>query len=411
MTYPQTTRTTATRTGERMSYDRAAAHAILDEAYDCAVGYVVGGEPLVLPTLHVRVGDTVYLHGSSGARLGLTARGEGVRICLTVTLLDGLVYARSQFHHSANYRSVIAHGTATVVTDEAEKAAAMTALVDRVGAGRSTDSRPPSRREMAQTVVLALPLTEVSVRARSGGVADAPEDLHLPHWAGVVPMRRVAGPPEPDAGVTAPLPSYLAASDSPWHTAPTLCGRHVLLEQLALSHVDGLLTALDHEEVWQHLPIARPRDREAMAGLVTSALRAQHLGERVAWAQRDAVTGEVIGMTCYHDVDDERRTLGIGHTILGRGSWRTGVNTEAKLLLLERAFDVLKAERVFWYTDVRNERSQRAIARLGAGRDGVIRRHRPRLDGSWRDSVLFAMTPDEWPAAAAGLRERLLAHA
>ena len=101
------------------------------------------------------------------------------------------------------------------------------------------------------------------------------------------------------------------------------------------------------------------------------------------------------------------RALGIGHTILGRPWWRTGVNTEAKLLLLERAFDVLGAERVFWHTDIRNERSQRAIARLGASRDGVIRRHRKRPDGTWRDSVLFAMTADEWPAAAARLRERL----
>jgi RimJ/RimL family protein N-acetyltransferase len=148
-----------------------------------------------------------------------------------------------------------------------------------------------------------------------------------------------------------------------------------------------------------------------MAAVVATAMRAQYLGERVAWAQRDAATGTVIGMTCYHDVDEERRALGIGHTILGRPWWRTGVNTEAKLLLLERAFDVLGAERVFWYTDIRNERSQRAIARLGASRDGVLRRHRPRLDGTWRDSVLYAMTADEWPQAARRLRDRLLAPA
>ena len=143
--------------------------------------------------------------------------------------------------------------------------------------------------------------------------------------------------------------------------------------------------------------------------MVTTAARQQWLGQRVTWAQCDPVTGEVIGMTSYHDVDEEARALGIGHTIVGRRWWRTGVNTEAKLLLLERAFEVLGAERVFWYTDVRNERSQRAIARLGASRDGVIRRHRLRPDGTWRDSVLFAMTADEWPEKADALRRKLTA--
>ena len=144
-----------------------------------------------------------------------------------------------------------------------------------------------------------------------------------------------------------------------------------------------------------------------MAQHVTAALRAQWQGERVPWVQRDPVSGAVIGMTMYHDVDEAGRALAIGHTVVGRPWWRTGVNTEAKLMLLERAFEVLGAERVCWYTDVRNERSQRAIARLGASRDGVIRRHRRRPDGTWRDSVLFAMTADEWPAAAHRLRTRL----
>ena len=105
----------------------------------------------ILPTLHVRVGDTVYVHGSSGGRMGLTARGEGARVCLSVTLLDGIVYARSQFHHSANYRSVVVHGTARLVTDDAEKRTAMTALVEKVGAGRAAESRPPTRKELAET--------------------------------------------------------------------------------------------------------------------------------------------------------------------------------------------------------------------------------------------------------------------
>jgi RimJ/RimL family protein N-acetyltransferase len=147
-----------------------------------------------------------------------------------------------------------------------------------------------------------------------------------------------------------------------------------------------------------------------MAAQATAALRGQWLGERVPWVQRDPSTGDVMGMTCYHDVDEASRSLAIGHTILGKRWWRSGVNTESKLMLLERAFDVLGAERMFWYTDIRNEQSQQAIARLGASRDGVIRRHRKRPDGSWRDSVMFAMTADEWPAAAARLRERLTRH-
>ena len=408
--YPPTRRTTATRGRGRMHYERAVAHAVLDEAYDCTVAYVVDGEPRALPTLQVRVDDKVYLHGSSGGRLGLAARGDGVRVCLSVTLLDGLVFARSQMHHSANYRSVVAHGTARLVTDDVEKRAAMTALMEKAAAGRAADSRPPDRRELAETAVLVLPLTEVSVRARTGRVADNPADLGLPHWAGVIPLRRVAGPPEPDAGVAVPLPPYLA-DRSPWHTAAVLRGRHVVLEPLAPSHVDELFAATADDEVWQHLPTPRPRDRDDLAAQVTGMLRAQFLGERVAWAQRDALTGAVVGMTSYHDVDDERRSLGIGHTVIGRPWWRTGINTEAKLMLLERAFDVLGAERVFWYTDIRNERSQRAIARLGATRDGVLRRHRQRPDGSWRDSVLFAMTADEWPAAKQRLRARLLAPA
>jgi RimJ/RimL family protein N-acetyltransferase/nitroimidazol reductase NimA-like FMN-containing flavoprotein (pyridoxamine 5'-phosphate oxidase superfamily) len=408
--YTPTPRTTATRNRARMHYERAVAHAILDEAYDCSVGFVVDGAPRVLPTLHVRVGETVYVHASTGGRLGLAATGDGVPVCLSVTLLDGIVYARSQVHHSANYRSVVVHGVARPVTDDAEKRSAMAALVEKVGTGRAADSRPPNRKELAETAVLALPLTEVSVRARAGGVVDDPADHDLGHWAGVLPLRRVAGPPETDAGVGAAPPAYLA-SRSPWHTAAPLHGRHVLLDQLAPSHVDGLLTALADDDVWRFLSSPRPADREQMAEHVTVALRAQWRGERVPWVQRDPVTGAVIGMTMYHDVDEAGRSLGIGHTALGRPWWRTGVNTEAKLMLLRRAFEVLGAERVFWYTDVRNERSQRAIARLGATRDGVIRRHRKRPDGTWRDSVLFAMTADEWPAASERLQARLSAPA
>jgi RimJ/RimL family protein N-acetyltransferase/nitroimidazol reductase NimA-like FMN-containing flavoprotein (pyridoxamine 5'-phosphate oxidase superfamily) len=406
--YPPTARTTATRLRDRMSYDRAAAHAILDEAYDCSVGLVVEGEPRVLPTLHVRVGDTLYLHGSSGGRFGLTARGDGVRVCVSVTLLDGIVYARSQFHHSANYRSVVVQGTARLVTDEPSKIAAMSALVDKIGAGRAAESRLPTRQELAQTALLALPLEEVSVRSRDGGVKDDPDDLELPLWAGVLPMHRVTGPPEADAGVRVPPPRYLpGAPQSPWLDPVLLNGRHVRLERLSPAHTDGLFEAFADDAVWEFLPRRRPPTREAMAAHVDDLLRRHWQGLQVPWAQVDPATGTVLGMTTYHDIDETNRSVGIGHTVLGRRWWRSGVNTEAKLMLLARAFDVLGAEKVFWYTDIRNERSQRAIASLGASRDGLIRAQRLRPDGTWRDTVVFALTADEWPAAAKRLRDRL----
>jgi RimJ/RimL family protein N-acetyltransferase/nitroimidazol reductase NimA-like FMN-containing flavoprotein (pyridoxamine 5'-phosphate oxidase superfamily) len=402
--YTRTARTTATRARERMHYDRDLAHAILDEAYDCSVALVVDGSPHVLPTLHVRVGETLYLHGSSGGRFGLSARSSDVEVCVSVTLLDGLVYARSQFHHSANYRSVIAYGAARLVTDPVEKEAAMNALVDKVGVGRSSDSRPPSKQEMAQTSVLALPLEEVSARARSGEVRDAEEDLGLPHWAGVLPVRRVFGPPETDAGVTAGLPDYLPGAQLPWAAAVPLEGRHVRLEPLTPAHAADLVETLGDDEVWQHIPAHRPQTVEAMTAYIAGLQRQRWDGFQVSWAQVEPATGRAIGMTSYHDIDPARRSLAIGHTLIGKPWWRTGVNTEAKLLLLEHAFTVLAAERVFWYTDIRNERSQRAIARLGALREGLLRRHRQRPDGSWRDTVVFGMTVDEWPAAAQRLR-------
>lgn len=406
--YPPTARTIPHRSRDRMSYDREAAHAVLDEAYHCALGFTVDGQPRVLPTLHVRIGDTLYLHGSTGSRPLLAARGDdGLPVCVAVTVLDALVYARSQFHHSANYRSVVAHGTARLVTDEREKSAMLTALVEKVGAGRSTDTRPPSRRELAETAVLALPLREVSVRSRTGGVREDDADLHLPHWAGVLPLRLTAGRPEPDAGVTAPLPAYLRTARTRWHEPATLRGEHVLLEPLDLAHTDELHAATADDEVWRHLSVGRPTTSAGTAEVIAAALDAQHRGERVPWVQRCATTGAVVGTTSYYEIDPERRSVAIGHTFLGRPWWRTGINTEAKLLLLGRAFDELGAVRVAWHTDIRNDRSQAAIERLGATREGVLRMHRQRPDGSWRDTVQYAMTVDEWPNAQLRLRERL----
>ncbi|MFF5785001.1 pyridoxamine 5'-phosphate oxidase family protein [Streptomyces sp. NPDC012693] len=216
-TYTPTDRTVPTRSRERASYDKALVHSILDEAYVCHLGFVRDGAPVVLPTLFGRVGDRLYVHGSTGSR-PLRAAGDGVAapglpVCLTVTHVDGLVLARSAFHHSLNYRSVVVHGTARQVTDPEELRTALDALVDQVVAGRSADSRPANTKELAATAVLRLDLDEVSAKVRTGGPNDAPEDLALPHWSGVVPVRGGYGPPVPadDLDPAVGLPDYLTA--------------------------------------------------------------------------------------------------------------------------------------------------------------------------------------------------------
>jgi len=193
--YQRTERTRARRLPERAAYDRATVHAILDEGFICHVGFVVDGQPYVVPTGYARVGETIYLHGSTGSRLGLR---PGMDVCVTVTLLDGLVLARSAFHHSMNYRSVMAIGRTRPVTDPAQKDAALRALVDHIVPGRSGAVRGGDRRELAATAVLALPLDEVSAKVRTGPPIDDEPDHALPIWAGVLPLRRVAGPPVPD---------------------------------------------------------------------------------------------------------------------------------------------------------------------------------------------------------------------
>ncbi|WP_432836312.1 bifunctional pyridoxamine 5'-phosphate oxidase family protein/GNAT family N-acetyltransferase [Dactylosporangium sp. CA-092794] len=398
--FQQTARTTPRRLPERATYDVALVHAVLDEAYVCHLGYVADGEPRVLPTLHARVGDTLYLHGSTGSRALLAARDGGLPVCVTVTLIDGLVLARSQFHHSVNYRSVVVHGTARLVADEAERARAFTALVDKVAPGRAADSRPPDRKESAQTAVLALPLAEVSAKVRTGGVNDDPEDLDLPHWAGVVPLKLTRGQPEPADALGVPLPDYLRAQQDSWHRPARLAGRHVVLEPLDHPHAPALFAALDDEAVWTHLTSARPASVAEMAQLVAAALADP---DRVPFVQLEAATGRVIGSTSYYSANAHSRSIAIGHTMLGRPWWRTGVNTESKLLLMAHAFDTLGALRVEWHTDIRNARSQAAIERLGVQREGVLRAHRRRPDGSQRDTVLYSMIAGEWPAA----RERL----
>jgi uncharacterized protein len=193
--YQRTQRTRLRRLPERGTYDRATVHAILDEGFICHVGFVVDGQPYVVPTGYARVGETIYLHGSTGSRLGLR---PGMDVCVTVTLLDGLVLARSAFHHSMNYRSVMAIGRTRPVTDPAQKDAVLRALVDHIVPGRSAAVRGGDHRELAATAVLALPLDEVSAKVRTGPPIDDEPDYDLPIWAGVLPVRQVAGSPVPD---------------------------------------------------------------------------------------------------------------------------------------------------------------------------------------------------------------------
>ena len=211
--YTPTDRTVPTRSAERASYDRELVHAILDEAYVCHLGFVRDGAPVVLPTLFARVGETLYVHGSTGSRpLRMTGEPEpGLPVCLTVTHVDALILARSAFHHSINYRSVVVHGTAHQVTDPEEKRIALDALVDHVVPGRSADSRPANKKELAATAVIRLDLAEVSAKLRTGGVNDEPEDLALPHWAGVVPLRKGYDTPVGDPALApgTPIPDYL----------------------------------------------------------------------------------------------------------------------------------------------------------------------------------------------------------
>jgi nitroimidazol reductase NimA-like FMN-containing flavoprotein (pyridoxamine 5'-phosphate oxidase superfamily) len=215
--YTPTDRTVPTRSPGRASYDRELVHSILDEAYVCHLGFVRDGAPIVLPTLYGRIGDRLYVHGSTGSRplraAGRTGEDPGIEVCLTVTHVDGLVLARSAFHHSINYRSVVVLGTARPVVDEQERRTALDALVDHVVPGRSKDSRPANAKELAATAVLRLDLDEVSAKVRTGGPNDEPEDAALPYWSGVLPLTRGHGAPVPADGLdpAVALPDYLAA--------------------------------------------------------------------------------------------------------------------------------------------------------------------------------------------------------
>jgi nitroimidazol reductase NimA-like FMN-containing flavoprotein (pyridoxamine 5'-phosphate oxidase superfamily) len=185
------------RAPARADYDRAMIDAILDEALVAHLGFAVDDQPYVIPTLHARIGDAVYVHGSAASRM-VTMLGAGLPACLTVTLLDGLVLARSAFNHSMNYRSVVVLGRARFVEGPDERAAALEAFTERLIPGRWDEVRPPSRQELKGTRVLALSLDEASAKLRAGGPVDDADDYERDTWAGVVPLRLTAGAPEPD---------------------------------------------------------------------------------------------------------------------------------------------------------------------------------------------------------------------
>jgi uncharacterized protein len=204
-----TQHTKVKRHPERGAYDRATIDSILDEALICHVGFVVDGRPFVIPTIHARDGDNLYIHGSPGSRMLRTTK-EGVDICVTVTLLDGLVLARSVYNHSMNYRSVVVLGRAREVTDQEEKLRAMQRVVEHVVPGRWDDARRPNDGELKGTTILSLPLDEASAKIRSGPPTDDDADLELPVWAGVIPLGIESSKPLPDAGVDSAPPAYAA---------------------------------------------------------------------------------------------------------------------------------------------------------------------------------------------------------
>ena len=209
--FPVTERNRVRRMHQRGQYDRDTVYAILDEGLICHVGYVIEGQPYVIPTAFWREGDHVYLHGSAASRT-MRAGQRGLEISLAVTLLDGLVLARSGFHHSLNYRSVIMYGTATVIDEPEAKRAALDRFMDRIAPGRVTECRPITDQELKATTVLSLPLDDVAAKVRTGPPADDEADYALPVWAGVVPIRQVADAAIPDPRLPAgtPVPDYAA---------------------------------------------------------------------------------------------------------------------------------------------------------------------------------------------------------
>lgn len=218
---PQTARTTLKRLPQRGSFDHAEINQILDKAFVCHVGFVADGQPFVIPTGYARADENLLIHGSQASRM-LRTLGQGIEVCVTVTLIDGLVLARSAFHHSMNYRSVVIFGRAELINGRQEKLNALRALSEHMIPGRWDDVREPSERELQLTTVLSLPLTEASAKVRTGPPLDDEEDYDLPIWAGVIPLGLVADPPIADPRLPAdiPAPRYLDDYRRPSNESP-----------------------------------------------------------------------------------------------------------------------------------------------------------------------------------------------
>jgi len=199
--YPTTNRTQVRRLPKRGVYDKAQVHAILDEGFICHVGFAVDGQPYVIPTAYARAGEQIYIHGSSASRMMRLGASQEIDLCLTVTLVDGLVLARSAFHTSINYRSVVVLGKARLVSDVIEKWQALRSFTNHVIEGRWEQAKQPNEQELKATSVLSLPLDEVSAKIRTGPPIDDEEDYALPVWAGVVPVIQTLGEPLPDGRV------------------------------------------------------------------------------------------------------------------------------------------------------------------------------------------------------------------
>jgi len=222
-------------------------------------------------------------------------------------------------------------------------------------------------------------------------------------------MHTSVGVAEPADGVRVPAPAYINAARkrSRWLDGVELAGSHVRMRPMTVADAPELFTALDDPEGWPHMTVPQPTGPAEWVALAEAAVADR---DRLAWVQRDVTTGEVVGTTSYYGVNEATESLVIGWTMVARPRRRTAVNTETKLLLLTRAFEMLGAGRVELQVDVRNDRSQRAVERLGATREGVLRRHKKRGDGTWRDSVIFSITVDDWPTVRNGLASRLATH-
>lgn len=203
--FPKTGRNRVRRKPQRADYQTETIYHIIDEAPICHVGFAVDGQPYVIPTLHARQDDVIFLHGAPASRL-LKVIETGAEVCITVTIVDGIVLARSAFHHSINYRSVVVFGRGAIVTEPGQKMAALAAITEHIAPGRWAEVRQPSQQELDATTVVAVPIASASAKMRSGPPLDDEADYALPIWAGVLPLALVSGAPEPDPRLQAGIP-------------------------------------------------------------------------------------------------------------------------------------------------------------------------------------------------------------